>query len=162
MARAELVLLRRFACANEIPQRFVRCVGYPHRRQVARPITARELQRVATVCLDPIAGFDGHQRRRDDLARHPEPRQLPIHHVPRGAGLIAHAQVLDRSELLHQLANRFDSVGDHAQRPYLPSWFRRRDRNRFRVDIETDKSYVAHDRLLRMWLCDVWTPIHAA
>jgi hypothetical protein len=105
---------------------------------------------------------DGHQRRRDDLARHLERRQLPIDHVPRGAGFIARAQLLDWSELLYQLANRLDSVGDHAQRPYLPIGFRRRHCNRFRVDIETDKSYVAHDRLLRMWLCDVWTPIHAA
>jgi hypothetical protein len=33
-----------------------------------------------------------------------------------------------------------------------------RNGNRFRMDIETDKSYVAHDRLLRMWLCVVQSP----
>jgi hypothetical protein len=27
------------------------------------------------------------------------------------------------------------------------------------IDIQIDKSHVAHDRLLRMWLCDVLTPI---
>jgi hypothetical protein len=36
MARAQLVLLRRFSRADEIPQRFVRRVGHPHRRQVTR------------------------------------------------------------------------------------------------------------------------------
>jgi hypothetical protein len=40
------------------------------------------------------------------------------------------------------------SVGNDAHRPHLAIRLRDRDRNRFRVDIQTQKSYVAHDRLL--------------
>ena len=111
MARPQLILLGRFPRADEIAQRFVRRVGHPHRRQVAGAITPRELQRVAPVRLDPIAGFDGHQRRRHHLALHPERRQLPIQHVPRRAGFITHAQLLGRSELLHQLPDRLGRLG---------------------------------------------------
>jgi hypothetical protein len=52
-----------------------------------------------------------------------------------------------------------EKAWDDAEGANLTVWLRDSDRNRFRVDIETDKSYVAHDRLLRMWLCDVVTPI---
>ena len=44
---------------------------------------------------------------------------------------------------------------DHPQRPHRTIGFRDRDGDGVRMDIETDKSYVTHDRLLRMWLCVV-------
>ena len=44
---------------------------------------------------------------------------------------------------------------NHAQRPYLTSGLRDRNRDRLGVDIQPDKTYVLHDRLLRIWLCVV-------
>ena len=81
-------------------------------------------------------------------------RQLPIHHESRGAGLVTHPQLLRRPELLHQLANRLWPVGDHAQGAHLTSRCRRCDRNRFRMNIETDMVRCSWPAL-RMWLCDV-------
>ena len=162
MTRPQLILLGRLPRANEIAQGFVRRVGDPDRRQIASAITPRELHRVASVRLDPIAGFDRHQGRGHHLALHLERRQLPIQHVPRRARFVADAQLRGRPQFLHQLPNRLRAIGNDAERSNLPVRFRNRDRDRFCVDIKTDKSYVAHDRLLRMWLCDVWTPIHAA
>lgn len=155
MARAQLILLRGFPGPYQIPQRLMRRVRHPDRRQVAGAITPRQLQRVAPIRFHAIARLHGHQGGRHHLACHPECRQLPIHHIPGRARLVAHSQLLGRPQLFHQPSDRLRSVRNHAHRPHLTVRFRHRHGNRFRMDIETDKSYLAHDRLLRMWLCVV-------
>ena len=159
VARPQMVFLRGLPRADEVPQRLVGGIGHPHRRQIARPITARQLQCVPPIGFHPIARLHRHQRRRDDLTAHAEAGQLPIHHIPGGARLVAGPQLLGRAQFLHQLAKRLRAIGNDTDGSNLPGRLRHRDRNRFRVDIQTDTSYVAHDRLLRMWLCDVMTPI---
>ena len=59
---AMLILPGIFARSHQVPQRFMRGVGNPHRREVASTITARQFRRISAICLHPIAGFDRHQR----------------------------------------------------------------------------------------------------
>ncbi len=49
MAMPQLVFLRRFAGANQIAQRFVGCVGNPHRGQFSGSVTTREFLGVPAV-----------------------------------------------------------------------------------------------------------------
>src|SRR4029453_18504843 len=95
------------------------------------------------------AGFHGDQGGPHHLAFHAEPSQFPIHHIPRGGSLVADSQPLVLPQLLYQLPDRPRSVRNPAQRPYLTSWLRDRNGDRVGVDIQTDKTYVLHDRLLR-------------
>jgi hypothetical protein len=44
-------------------------------------------------------------------------------------------------------------IRNHPQRPHLATWVRHGDRDRLRMDIETDTSYPTHEGLLHMWLC---------
>jgi hypothetical protein len=53
-----------------------------HEPQHPRAIQRDELLRVAAVGLHPVAGADRDQRRRDDIARHPEPGQQPPQREP--------------------------------------------------------------------------------
>lgn len=49
--------------------------------------------------------------------------------------------MLQRSELVHQFADRFQAVWDHPEGSYLTSCFGHRDSNCLGVKIETDKAY---------------------
>jgi hypothetical protein len=135
--------------ANEIAQGFMRRVGDPGRRQIAGAMTPGQFHRVAAVRLDPIAGLDRHQDWATTSHFTSSARQPPIQHVPCRARFVATRWRPAGSRF--SISFRTDS----DERSNLPVLFLNRDRNRFRVDIETDTSYVAHDRLLRMWLCVV-------
>jgi len=95
-------------------------VGHPNRRQFAGPVTARQFLRIPAVRLHPVAGLAGHQARRDHFAGDSQLRELPIQHIARGTSFIAGPEMLHRSQLVDQLANRFQTVGNHAQRAHLP------------------------------------------
>jgi hypothetical protein len=47
--------------------------------------------------------------------------------------------MLDRSQLAHQFANRFQPIRDHAERANLPARFGHGYGNRLGMDIETDE-----------------------
>ena len=60
-----------------------------NRRQHPRPMQLRELARIASVGLDALAGLPRYQRRRDHLALHPTPFELPLQRIPAGTCLVA-------------------------------------------------------------------------
>ena len=146
----QLVLFGREPRPYEIPQRLVCGIRDPHRCQVAGTVVARELRRVPAIGFHTVASFHRYQRRRYHLAFHPEFRKLPVQCVPRRPRFVAGPQLIGRPELLQQLSHRLQPVGDDTQGPDLTvsPWLRDRDSDRFRVDIQTDKPYIFHDRLL--------------
>ena len=73
MPRAQLILLRGFARAHQIAQGLMRRVRHPHRRQVARAITPRQLHRIPPIGLHPIARLS------------PAPASAPPPRTPRRA-----------------------------------------------------------------------------
>src|SRR6516165_9057538 len=143
MPSTELVSLGHFAGSNQVSQRFVRCVRYPHRRQISA-ITARQFRSVTPISLYAITRLHRDQTWRNDIALHAECDQLPIQHVPSGPGLVADAKMLDRSKLANQLSNRLVAVGNDTQGTEFPVGFKNSDCDRFRVDIKTHKFYFTH------------------
>lgn len=101
----------------------MRCIRHPHRCEFAGAVAAREFLGIATIGFDPVSCFGRDQAGSDDLARQPQMRKLPKQHVPCGAGPIAGPQLLHRAELANQLANQFQTFGNHAQRADLPTRF---------------------------------------
>ena len=71
LSRPLLILLGILARPHQIPQRFMRGIGNPHRRQIAGAITARQLLGIAAIGLDPIARLDRHQRGSDHFTATP-------------------------------------------------------------------------------------------
>ncbi len=149
MPRPQLILLGRLPCPHQIAQRLRTLVRNPHRRQIARPMAARQLLRIPPIRLHPVAGLDRNQRRRHHLALHSQLAQLPVQHVARRTSLIAGPQLLHPAQLLHQLADRLGAVGNRSQAAHLAVRLGYRYRNRLGMDIQTQKSYLLlHDRFL--------------
>ena len=63
-----LILHRVGAGTAEVAHRLIAGVGHMHRRQFARPVQPRQLQRVAPVGLDPVPAPARDQRRGHDGA----------------------------------------------------------------------------------------------
>ena len=122
MTRFQLVFLGGFPRPHQIPQRLVRSVGHPDRRQFSGAVATRQFLRIPPVRLDPVPGFGRHQAGRDHLTGHAQLRELPIQHVPGGASLVAGPQMLDWAELVNQFANRLQAVRDHAERADLSAF----------------------------------------
>src|SRR5206468_2899147 len=78
----QLVLFGRLPRPHQVPQRLVRRVRHPHRRQVTAAVAPRQLFRVPPVRLYPIPRLHRHQRRRHHVAVHSQSRQLPVKTVP--------------------------------------------------------------------------------
>ena len=144
LSSAQLVLLRRFPRAHQIPQRRMRNGRTPHRRQVTGPMAACQLPRVAAIRLDPIVGLHADQRGGHHRARHAQRRQLPIQHI---AGRPASASSPVSGSMPTDSASCPATGRPRPYRPPRPP--------SCRVDIETNEAYLAHDRLLSMWLCVV-------
>ena len=157
MPRSQLILLGRLARPHQIAQRLGACVRNPHRRQIAGSMTARQPLRIPPVRLHPVAGLHRNQRRRDHLALDAQLRQLPVENVAGRTSFIAGPQLLDRPQLLHQLADRLRAVGDRSQAAHLAIRLGYRNRNRFGMDIQTQKSYLFfHDRFLSACGSELW------
>ena len=158
MPRLQLIFLGRFARPHQIAQGLMGRIRHPHRRQFAGTVAARQLLRIAAVGLHPISGLGRNQAGRDHLTGNPQLRELPIQHVPGRPGLIAGPQLLHRSELANQFANRFQAVRDHSERTDLSARFGHRHGDRLGMDIQTYKAYLRHcDQLLsyaalRRWI----------
>ena len=84
VAGPQLIALGCEPSPHQVPQRLMRRVRHPHRRQIPRSVAARQLLRIAPVRLDPVPGLHRHQGRGDYLALHPQLAQLPIQHVTAG------------------------------------------------------------------------------
>src|SRR6266568_8274896 len=146
MARAELILFSRFPGTHQITQRFVRGIWNPDRRQIASAVTTRQFLGVAAIGLHPVAGLGGNQRRSHYFARHPKLGELPVQNIARRPRLIADLQMLRRSQLADQLADRLQSVRDDPHRTHFPIWLGDRHCDRLGVDIQTYKAYFRHWR----------------
>ncbi len=94
---------------------FVGGVRNPHRRKGSRPIAARQFDGVAPIGFHSIARFHRYESRRDHFAAHAQSGELPIQHIPRGSGFVADPQLLDRTELVHQLPNRLRAVSNYTE-----------------------------------------------
>src|ERR1019366_8098566 len=74
---------------------------------------------------------------------------MPVEYIARRSSLIAGPQMLHRPQLLHQLAERFCSVGNRSQAAYFTIRLCYRHCNRLGMDIQAQKSYLfLHDRFL--------------
>ena len=147
IARAQLIAFGREPRPHQIPQRLMGFVRHPHRRQVPRPIAARQLLGIAPVGLHPVSCLHRHQRRGHHFAVHSQLRELPVQHVTGRARLVAHLQALRLAELADQPSHRLGTVRNRPKTAHLTAYFRHRHRNRLRMDIQPDKSYVLHRRL---------------
>ncbi len=116
MTCLELIFLCRFARSDQIAERFVRCVWYPHRRQLPGAMATRQFLGIAAIGFDPVTRLLWDQTRCDHLTLHPELRELPVKNVTGWAGLVTDLQVLCRTELCDQLANRFQPIRNGAVR----------------------------------------------
>src|SRR5271155_1611568 len=80
---------RRQSRAHQIADRLMGWVWNPHRRQFTRSVQFGQVNRVASVGFDPIAGLARNQRRGDYDAFVPGFAQLALNAVTARAGLIA-------------------------------------------------------------------------
>ena len=72
---------------------------------------------------------------------------VKVHQIPPARLLlVAGPQMLHRSELVDHLPYRFQTVGNRSHRTHLPALCGDRHRDRLRMDIETDKQYLRHER----------------
>jgi hypothetical protein len=144
---AQLIALGGQARAHQVTQRLVRRIGHPHRGQIPRAEAARELRGIASIGLDPIAGFHRYHRRGHHLAAHAQLRELPVQHVAGGPRLVAHPQLLGFAEFADQSANRLGTVRDDPKAAHFTVRLCYGHRDRLRMDIQAYKSYVLHRRL---------------
>ena len=113
MFGSQLVRLSIGSGAHQIAQRLVCLVWHPDRCEITTAQQPRELERVAPIGFDLIAGAFGNERRRDDHAVDTHPRQLTVQRVPGGTGLVGHMQLdLRADKPRHQGANRSWIIGD--------------------------------------------------
>src|ERR1700722_11615632 len=103
-------------------------------------MTARKLQRIPPVGLDLVPGLLRNQRRRHHIALDAQLRQLPIEYEAGRAGFIAGPQLLRRSKLADELADRIFAVGNRSQAAYLAIRFGYGYSYRFGMDIHAEKS----------------------
>ena len=72
------------ATAHQIAEPFGLRGRWLNEAQLASAIEPHQLLRIPPVSLDPVAGADRDQRRRDDVARDPKTRQQPVQIEPTG------------------------------------------------------------------------------
>ena len=87
----------------------------------------------------------------------PAPSTASRSHTP-SAPLRSRPAVSRPARASPQLPDRLWAVRNHADRSDVSRGFGDRNRDGVCVDIQSDKSYLRHDRLLRMWLCGVQSP----
>jgi hypothetical protein len=153
---ALLIAFGNLTCAQEITQSFVSFVRYPAGREIAGAITASQIKGITTVSFNAIAGLPGNQRWCNYVAVNAESSELPVENITSGASFIAGAQFCGRSEFLNAAANRLFAVGDHTDGANFTIGFGNSNSNGVGVDIETDKSYFVHDRLLLSFTALCW------
>jgi hypothetical protein len=113
-ARADQIV----AAAHQVTQPFLLRCRRVHELQRAGAVQDKQPLGVTAVGLHMRAGRDRRERRRDDVARHPDRRQQPVGVIAARARLVADDQTLGPAQPLHQRADRALAVWDllHAQR----------------------------------------------
>ena len=79
----------RKTCTHEIADRLMSRIRNPHSGQFTGTMQLGQVDRVATVGLDPISRLARNQRRSNDNATMPSQGQLPLNAIAARAGLIA-------------------------------------------------------------------------
>src|SRR5258708_3653930 len=143
-ARALLIALGSFPCTNQITQSFVSSVGHPAGSEIARSITASQLQCITSVSLNFVAGLNRNQRGCNHVAVNAERGELPVEHVSGRTSFVTGAELFRRSELLHAAADGLFAVGNHSDGANFTIGFSNGNGNRVSVDIQTNKSYCFH------------------
>ena len=132
MTCLQLIFLCRFARPDQIPERFVRCVWYPHRRQFPGAIATRQFLGIPPIGFDPSPAFVGTRLGAITWHSTPKLRELPVKNVTGRAGLVTDLQILLPDPTLDQLANRLQPIRNGPVRANLPillrqlplRWFR--------------------------------------
>lgn len=93
------------AAAHQIPQPLSLWRGRRHEAQLAAAVEPHELLGVTPIGLDPIAGADWDQRRRDHVTRDPQLAEHTQQVKPARARLIADRQALRAAETLDEPAD---------------------------------------------------------
>ena len=140
---------RGIARPAEIADRFIVDGRHVYARQIAGPEQPRQVDRVAPVGLDLVAGLLRNQRRRHDLAREALAGQIAVEDVPAGAGLVREHQVrrLRLESPDQRVAVRLARPdGADKHRRINAESLRVCDRDRIVVDVQTDeqRSRLAH------------------
>ena len=107
VSRLQLVFLGRFPGSHQIAQGLVGCIGHPDRGEFTRTVAASQLLRIARSVFTRSPALVGIRLGAITSQRNSELCELPIQHIPGRPGLIAGPEMLDRSELVNQFANRF-------------------------------------------------------
>lgn len=141
MARPELILLRHFPRAHEIPQRFGRRIRHPHRGEIPGPIAARKLRGIFAIRLHAIPRLRRNQARRDHIAMHAERRELPVQRIPGRPSFVADAQRRWPAELRDQLPHGLWAIPNRPHLADTPVRLGDRHRDRFGMDIETHMTH---------------------
>ena len=100
-------------------------------------MTARQLLGITPIRLHPIAGLYWHQCWRYHVALNAQLCQLPVDDIPSRPGLVTDSQLLRRTQLLDQLAYRFQAVRNRSQASYLTIRLRNRNGDCLGMDIQT-------------------------
>jgi hypothetical protein len=120
-------------------------------------VTARKLQRIPPVGLDLVPGLLRNQRRRYHIALYSQLGQLPVKYEARRAGFIAGPQLLRRTKLADELANRIFAVGDRSQTTNLTIRFSYCNGDRFGMEsMPKNRNFSIMTGSLRLWL---WTKV---
>lgn len=96
VARLEDLALKRFAAAHNVADALFGFRGDVDGHELAGPMQAGEIRRVALVVrvvLALLAGPFRNERRRNDVARIAPLSQRAVQHIPRAAGLVAGADL---------------------------------------------------------------------
>jgi len=126
-------------------------IGNPDRGELATAEVPRQLESVAPIGLDTIAGTHRYQRGGDHDAIDLHRVELAVNGVATGSGFVADPQPVTRAKLVDQLADRLAAIGNLAQVLDL----KRRvlmgncHGDGFLVDIQSDVHHaLVHDRSL--------------
>lgn len=143
------------ACTDQVAHGLLPLVRHVDPRQLASAVEVGQLARVTTVGLDPVAGFLGDERGRDDVAVDAHAAELSVRLETARASLVAAAYVRGLCELLERLPDCLGVVGDDPLLGSTPP--RRQDcyRDAVGVDIHAHVGdRLSHGRLsLRLRLC---------
>lgn len=153
---APLILDRVGAGTAEVAHRFIAGVGHMHRRQFARPVQPRQLERVPPVGLDPVPAPARDQRRGHDGAVDLQLRAAARDDEARRPRLIADPQLGPGMGLFQfgkDLLQAVQVIGDGAvEASFAAPAFGEGDGDVFRMDIESDEQVILSSWCACCWL----------
>ena len=134
----------RFAGADQVAQRLLLGPRHPDRVKLPRQQQPHQMLGVTAIGLHAIPGTDGHQRRRDDVARDADSRQQPQQVKPAGPRLIAGREALRASQAVDEPADRPLGCLDPMNLWLAARWRQRRRDDRELMHVERDPQANIH------------------